>query len=363
MICRGCGLRIQTEDSNAPGFLPEKQVQKKNTLYCKRCFDLMHYNQEDSMSRSNDVLFEILASLQNEKDILYVYVYDPILEVSFPKELVTQLKDKDVFLVATKYDLLKEQYTKRSIEEYIHKYVSEFSFHVKGNLVISSFQKDDIRMLYRALQEFQNKKIYVIGATNVGKSTILNQMMEMFLKDAPKIATSYRVATTLGAIAIAFQEDFVLQDTPGYIDQKSYPFFLKKESLLKTQVKHKIRPKIYQLSEGQTIFVDGLLRVDFISGPDNSFVFYGSDYLYIHRTKLENADDFFEKHQFSLLSVPLKEETEQLGAFTGYEMRFVDQKRIEIVLAGIGYMSFLGDCVLKIHKYDAIEFHIRKDWL
>lgn len=362
MICRGCGFKMQSVDSTRPGYVAQNLLEKK-TQYCKRCFDLMHYNQEDSLQKNNDVLFSILKQLDNQTDVLYVYVYDPILEVSFPDELITFLKSKDVFLVATKYDLLKEQYSKQNIEEYIRKYVSKFSFRLQGNVVLSSFQKDDIRSFYQALQPFQKKKIYVIGATNVGKSTLLNQMMELFLRGAPRIATSYRVATTLDALEIKFSDDFTLYDTPGYIDKKSFPYFLKKESLLKTQVKNKIRPKIYQLKEGQTIFVDGMLRVDFISGPDNSFVFYGSDYLHVHRTKLENADDFFMKHQFGLLSIPHKEEAKELGSFKGYEMRFVDQKRIEIVLAGIGYMSFLGDCVLKIHTYEAIRFHIRKDWL
>src|SRR5690554_1891957 len=144
MICRGCGLKMQTVDSAKPGYVA-KNLLEKNTMYCKRCFDLMHYNQEDSLQKNNDVLFTTLQELDSQTNVLYVYVHDPILEVSFPEELIKFLNKKDVFLVATKYDLLKEQYSKQNIEEYIRKYVSKFSFRLQGNVVLSSFQKDDIR--------------------------------------------------------------------------------------------------------------------------------------------------------------------------------------------------------------------------
>lgn len=45
--CIGCGIKLQTADETAPGFVSELVlIEKGEMAYCKRCFSLRHYNQE-----------------------------------------------------------------------------------------------------------------------------------------------------------------------------------------------------------------------------------------------------------------------------------------------------------------------------
>ena len=42
--CIGCGAPLQSEDSDAPGYVPESSLYKEDVI-CKRCFRLKNYNE------------------------------------------------------------------------------------------------------------------------------------------------------------------------------------------------------------------------------------------------------------------------------------------------------------------------------
>src|SRR5690625_5745799 len=66
--------------------------------------------------------------------------------------------------------------------------------------------------------------------------------------------------------------------------------------------KKEIKSRNYQLNSGQTLFIGGLARFDFIKGDKQTFVCYFSNEIPIHRTKLENADQRSEEHTSELKS-------------------------------------------------------------
>src|SRR5699024_1732238 len=60
----------------------------------------------------------------------------------------------------------------------------------------------------------------------------------------------------------------------------------------------------FQLNSEQTLFIGNLARVDYTEGGSNSFSVYRNHHLNIHRTKTENADEFYDKHYNGLLAPP-----------------------------------------------------------
>src|SRR5690606_13417532 len=73
-----------------------------------------------------------------------------------------------------------------------------------------------------------------------------------------------------------------------------------------------IKPAVYQLNEGQTLFFGGFGRFDFIQGERQSFTCFISGRVPIHRTKLEKADELFEVHGGELLSPPSRDNLQKL---------------------------------------------------
>ena len=58
---------------------------------------------------------------------------------------------------------------------------------------------------------------YVVGVTNVGKSTLINKLIQSIGGTKDVITTSQFPGTTLGQIDIPFDEESSLIDTPGII--------------------------------------------------------------------------------------------------------------------------------------------------
>ena len=65
--------------------------------------------------------------------------------------------------------------------------------------------------------------------------------------------------------------------------------YLSPKELRLASPQKEIKPKVYQLNEGQTLFLGALARFDYVSGEKQGVVVYLDNNLMIHRTKTENA--------------------------------------------------------------------------
>ena len=70
--------------------------------------------------------------------------------------------------------------------------------------------------------------------------------------------------------------------------------YLSPKELRLASPQKEIKPKVYQLNEGQTLFLGALARFDYVSGEKQGVVVYLDNNLMIHRTKTENASAFYE---------------------------------------------------------------------
>ena len=85
----------------------------------------------------------------------------------------------------------------------------------------------------------EGKDVYVVGCTNVGKSTFINQIIKEFGGDEEQfITTSYFPGTTLDMIDIPLDDGKSLYDTPGIINHHQMAHHIdKKELKIVTQKK------------------------------------------------------------------------------------------------------------------------------
>ena len=113
--------------------------------------------------------------------------------------------------------------------------------------------------------------------------------------------------------------------------------YLGKKDLKIIAPNKEIKPKVYQLNPGQTLFFGGLARFDFISGDRASFTAFMANDLEIHRTKLEKADAFYEKHVGGLLQPPRPDEVASFPELVRFE--FSVKEKTDIVFAGLGWVT------------------------
>jgi len=145
-----------------------------------------------------------------------------------------------------------------------------------------------------------------MGCSNVGKSTFINRLIDIYRgpKDK-KVTTSPIPGTTLNLISLPIGEKSYLYDTPGIFNVLQISNHLNVAELKKILPKKKVKPRVYRISGGKTLFFGGLARFDYIEGPLAYFTVFTSNELnHHHKTSLERADDLYERQLGGILIPP-----------------------------------------------------------
>ena len=366
IYCIGCGAEIQSENQNKQGYLPKNVVEKsieENNLVCKRCFRLKNYNEVSDVELGAEDFYKLIKTL-SKKDGLIVKVVDIFdFSGSWIEDVIDIVgNNKDIVLVANKLDLLPKSVKQNKIKQWLFKMLKAKGIKVKDILLISAIKNHGIEEAAARIDELRNgKDVYIIGATNVGKSTFINKLIELTTGDKNVITTSHFPGTTLGMIEIPLDRATSIYDTPGIILDYDIAHYLDAKSLKLVMPKKEIKARVFQLNAEQSLFFGGMARVDFIKGERQSFTLYASNLVDIHRTKLSNADALFEKHLGTLLKPPFED---NISIFKNQVKKNfkIDDRKIDIVISGLGWITVNSDsgCEIDIYVPEEIEVFVRE---
>ena len=130
------------------------------------------------------------------------------------------------------------------------------------DVVLTSAQnKSAIKDLMEKIEQYRKgRDVYVVGVTNVGKSTLINAIIQEITGDKDIITTSRFPGTTLDKIEIPLDDGSYIYDTPGIIHRHQMAHYLTAKNLKYVSPKKEIKPKTYQLNPEQTLFLGGLGR-------------------------------------------------------------------------------------------------------
>lgn len=366
IYCIGCGAEIQSENPNKQGYLPKSVVEKsieENNLVCKRCFRLKNYNEVSDVELGAEDFYKLIKTL-SKKDGLIVKVVDIFdFSGSWIEDVIDIVgNNKDIVLVANKLDLLPKSVKQNKIKQWLFKMLKAKGIKVKDILLISAIKNHGIEEAAARIDELRNgKDVYIIGATNVGKSTFINKLIELTTGDKNVITTSHFPGTTLGMIEIPLDRATSIYDTPGIILDYDIAHYLDAKSLKLVMPKKEIKARVFQLNAEQSLFFGGMARVDFVKGERQSFTLYASNLVDIHRTKLSNADVLFEKHLGTLLKPPFED---NISIFKNQVKKNfkIDDRKIDIVISGLGWITVNSDsgCEIDIYVPEEIEVFVRE---
>lgn len=360
IYCQGCGVQIQTSDPNATGYTPNSSLSKENVL-CQRCFRLKHYNEIQDVSITDDDFLKMVSNIRNKKGLVVVIVDIFDVSGSFIKSLPRITGDNPIILVGNKVDLLPKSTNINKLTQWLRGTAKEAGIKVKDAFLISSKKGNGMEELTNQIENYRAKdNVYIVGTTNVGKSTFINRLIKQTSGIGDVITTSYFPGTTLGFIEIPLDDHSFLIDTPGIVNKQQMAHYLSEKDLKLITPNKEVKARTYQLNSGQTLFFGGLVRLDFIKGDRQPFVCYFSNELPIHRTKLENADELYENHLGELLTPPTEETMENLPVLTENAYRITDDK-MDVVFPGLGWVTLSGkDVTVVAHSPKGVATSIRK---
>ncbi len=358
--CEGCGAKIQTTDPNKVGYISsDVYLKNPDNFLCERCFNLTHYNQQKEVQIDEKKFYENIKKI-SQTSALIVYVVDGFdLEGTFLDNLSDLFPNNKIIMLVNKFDLFLSSTKPQKIYHYLKSMLEDKNIHVSSLMIVSSKKKNDLIRIYNEIIRLQNfnEDVYFFGMTNVGKSSLIKEMIKVACAKDSKLTISNLPSTTLDIIKIPFIKGTYLYDMPGIINKNQFTYYLEKNSLDKVLPKKFIKPKTFQLNVNQTIFIGGFAYFNFLDGEKISFVANFSNDIVIHRTKIENADSFLENHLDDILKIPSKEEIEKLGELK--RLKFIINDKKDICLSGLGFATIHGKGVIEVVTYEPIKVTLR----
>ena len=355
--CKGCGAVLQDQEPDKQGFIP---VLKDDSSYCKRCYRMMHYNERPKIIASNKDYEHVIDDVI-QRNGLIVFVVDIFaFKATFNKKMIDKLRNKNVILVANKYDVFPKSTNISNIVSWLSRECEKIFFRVDAIHIVSSkkgYYIDDLTNTIDLARK--GRDVYFVGCANVGKSSLINALLKRntSIKN-DVISTSMIPGTTLNQIRIQFFEDGkYLIDTPGLINEADILNQLMPISYNKILPANEIKPITYQITNGNAVMLSGLAALEFICDDAISVMIYTSNNLYIHRCKSEKVNDLFENQLGVLLTPPDFTEKDNIK----YKTEIIEldgRKKKDIWFSGFGFVSIKGKAKVKITYPEKTEVYL-----
>ena len=247
ILCIGCGAPIQTKYKDRLGYTPQSALEKgmeTGELYCQRCFRLRHYNEITDVQLTDDDFLRLLHEV-GDSNALVVNVVDIFdFNGSVIPGLPRFVAGNDVLLVGNKKDILPKSVKTRKVTQWLTERAHEEGLRPVDVVLTSAQNKQAIKELIEKIEQYRKgRDVYVVGVTNVGKSTLINAIIQEITGDKEVITTSRFPGTTLDKIEIPLADGSHIYDTPGIIHRHQMAHYLSAKNLKYISPKKEIKPK------------------------------------------------------------------------------------------------------------------------
>jgi ribosome biogenesis GTPase A len=182
-----------------------------------------------------------------------------ILNINF--EVIQKYQDHPrICFIFNKADLVVNTLNYANIQLRIVNMLTNLGINKPQVIIASTVNNYGIRKIFEFIQSRDlSEKIYFIGKTNSGKSSLINALIKYSGSVVKTLTISNQLNTTLDLKQIKLQKHSII-DTPGYYSEHS---ILRNLAELKDvgsiQNKQKIKPVVFQIIEPQCFIIDSLV--------------------------------------------------------------------------------------------------------
>ena len=327
--CQGCGILLQ--DQNV---LQEGYTTSLDNDLCQRCFRMRNYGEYQVVVKSNEEYLKILETVSKTNDLV-VYVTD-LLNLEKNIEEIRNMMSNKMILVLNKIDVLPKSVKETKLIQYLE----SKDIHFEDVIVISVNKNYNIDTLLRKIKYHQtSKNVYVVGHTNAGKSSLINQLIHNYSDNNQELTMSPLPSTTLNMVHIDINEHLTLIDTPGLVDVGSILNHVDEKMVKKISPKKEIKPRTYQLRKNQSLVIEDLVRIDYVEGEKNSFTLFISNDLKVKRfLNIVQHDDLKDKNKIR------------------YSVKYDE----DLVISGLGFIKIVNKGVIDLYIDKDVDSFMRK---
>ncbi|XP_011086882.1 GTP-binding protein BRASSINAZOLE INSENSITIVE PALE GREEN 2, chloroplastic [Sesamum indicum] len=377
----------------------EAQREKEEVTVCARCHSLRNYGQVKNLVAENlipDFDFDRLISTRlmkptgNADSTVVVMVVDCVdFDGSFPKRAAKSLfkalaEGKDgsklnkklpkLVLVATKVDLLPSQISPARLDRWVrHRAKANGAPKLSGVYMVSARKDLGVRNLLAFIKDLAGPRgnVWVIGAQNAGKSTLINAFSKKEGVKVAKLTEAPIPGTTLGILRIGgiLPAKAKMYDTPGLLHPYLMSMRLNRDEQKMVELRKELQPRSFRIKAGQAIHVGSLVRLDLDQASVETIyvTVWASASVSLHLGKIENADEIKSKHAGIRLQPPVGTgRVSELGEWVKRDVKASgtswDVNSIDVAVAGLGWFSLglKGEANLTLWTYDGVQITLRE---
>lgn len=346
--CQGCGNWL-SDDKNDLGYIPK--FEGKNPL-CMRCFKLQNYGKIINVA-SDETINEKLSEL-DPKNNLVILVID-LFDIPNTLHLDARFYE-NLLIVVNRLDVLPKKFVFDVTMKNLDQLIEKAGFNPIDVLLYDAIKKKGIRAINDYIDQAYKlrKKIYIIGKTNVGKSTLINALLK-YNKINKALTVSPFKNTTLDYSKIKIGKTEII-DTPGFPNDSNILNNLK-QSDLKMIVKYEPVIQNFQIKdESQMFFIDKLFG--FIVHHKNEpchVTFYITSAFSINRSKVKPFEKIISNEQLNLIEYAEKKD------FSMNHEELDDTKKYNLFISGIALVSITGATKIEMIVPNGISYHLTKN--
>lgn len=323
--CTGCGSILQTTNPKEKGYIKEDKLD--NSLYCERCFKIIHYNEKIVTELDN--INEYIVKEVNKK-AKYVYFLIDFLNIN--EETISTFKRINVpkTLIISKLDIIPKSIKYSKIINFLKEV-----YNVNEEIIFQSTKKNiNTKKITSYLESNKINEAYILGYTNAGKSTLLNKLSEINDIKDKQITTSLIPNTTVDFIKIKLTDNLSIIDSPGFTLNKTLYKTTEFDLIKRITPKSFLKPTTYQLKDIASIIIEDKIKLK--ASIPNNFTFYISNDINIERVFEKNKD--LENYQPLILEIP---------------------ENSDLVIKSLGFINIKKACTLTIYSDNKELFEVR----
>ncbi|KAI7880427.1 hypothetical protein K492DRAFT_162596 [Lichtheimia hyalospora FSU 10163] len=274
----------------------EKKTRTQRII-CERCYQLEHRGNSNTSAQflRASKQYSSLEFLKTKRNPLIVVVVD-VTDLPFSLAQLPSNPSARFIVAANKFDLLPASARRHEqrLRDWIVQHAKQQGMstaQIQHVQLVSATKGWGIQGLLRRIDEerMPTDDVYLVGATNVGKSALVNQIVSQQRTGGDKrqyrITSSPAPGTTMGTIRIplhalgmsnnnnnsnshGFQRDRFLIDTPGIINDQQLIHLMPFADQKKFLRQHELKPLTFRLLPGKSLLLKPFIRIDLVESTD-----------------------------------------------------------------------------------------------
>ena len=209
--CYSCGAILQDNNPNEEGYVTSDRIKNiDDDILCERCYKLRHFSSPKTNNFNSDFA-TILLSAKEEK-ALGVYVLNAFSLYGSIIESIPPYLPNNLLVIINKRDVLPTEISNEYLKKQVTAIFNKQQVSPKDILITSANEPESIKKILESINNLRKgKNVYFFGAVQVGKSSLVNEILRNYTNETSKLITTVQYPnTSLNVISIPLDKNTYL---------------------------------------------------------------------------------------------------------------------------------------------------------